>query len=105
MRLDLEDDAVAAADVDGAGVLAAARGQDLRPGAGEQAQQRLAVLVAAVLAPHGAEHAQLDVVGLAVQEGDDLLVLGDGEGDEGQGLGVSGHVSILGPVQTGARQA
>ena len=75
-------------------------GQDLRPGAGEEAQQRLAVLVAAVLAPHRAEHAQLDVVRLAVQQRDDLVVLGDGEGDEGQGLGVSGHLSILGPGRT-----
>ena len=91
VRLDLEHGAVAAADIDRAGVLAAALGQHLRAGAGEEAQQRLAVLVAAVLAPHRAEHAQLDVVRLAVEQRDDLVVLVDGEGDQGQGFSVSGH--------------
>ena len=98
VRLDLEHGAVAAADVDGAGVLTAALGEHARARAGEEAQQRLAVLVAAVLAPHRAEHAKLDVVGLAVEQRDDLVVLGNGEGDEGEGLGVSGHAFTLAEV-------
>ena len=36
-----------------------------------------------------------DVVGLTVEQRDDPVVLGNGEGDEGEGLGVSGHVLTL----------
>src|SRR5688572_33315483 len=49
-----------------------------------------------MLAPHSAEHAQLNVVGLPVQQGANLLVLLDGEGDQGKGFSVSGHDLILG---------
>ena len=76
VRLDLHRDGQAATDVDDAGVLLAGRHQHARAGGGEAAQQGLGVLVAAVLAPQRAEHAQLDVVGLPSQPLDDDLVLG-----------------------------
>ncbi len=78
--LDLHGDGEAAADVDDAGVLLARLDHDAGPGVGEAAQQRLGVLVAAVLAPQGAEHAELEGVGLAVEPVDDHLVLGGAEG-------------------------
>ena len=75
VRFDLHHHADAVADVDRAGVLAAHLGQDARAAVGEHSQERLAVLVAAVLAPHGAEHAELDLVRLAAQPLDDPAVL------------------------------
>ena len=75
VRLDLHHDADAVADVDRAGVLAAHAREDARAAVGEQPQERLAVLIAAVLAPHRAEHAELDLVRLAAQLLDDQAVL------------------------------
>ena len=92
VRLDLHDDAHAVADVDRAGVLGAARGEDVGALGGEQAEQRLRVLVAAVLAPHRAEHAELDLVRLAAQALDDQVVLVAAEGDGVEDLLVCGHV-------------
>ena len=81
VRLDLHDDAHAVADVDGAGVLRAALRQDVGALRRQQAQKRLRVLVAAMLAPERAEEAQLDLVGLAAELLDDELVLVAAEGD------------------------
>ena len=78
--LDLHGHGEAAADVDDAGVLLAGLDHDPGAGAGKAAQQRLGVLVAAVLAPQRAEHAKLEGVGLAVEPVDDHLVLGGAEG-------------------------
>ena len=69
-----------AADIDDAGVFLAGLDHDPRAGVGEAAQQRFGVLVAAVLAPEGAEHAKFEGVGLAVEPVDDHLVLGGAEG-------------------------
>src|SRR5207247_543150 len=58
MRLHLHGDCEAIADVDDPGVLT----RPLKhPGrlCGEELEQRLRILIAAVLAPHGAEHAEL----------------------------------------------
>src|SRR5262249_26020300 len=54
---------------------------------GRQALEQLArVLVAAVLAPHRAEHAELDQVRLAAQALDDQLVLGGEQTKSAQAL-------------------
>ena len=76
--LDLEGDREAAADVDGAGVLAGAH-HEPRALRRERAQQRLGVLVGAVLGPQQREHRELDLDRLAVQARDDQLVLAGGQ--------------------------
>ena len=91
MGLDLHDDAHAVADVDGAGVLGAALREDVRALGGKEAEEGLRVLVAAVLAPEGAEHAELDLVGLAAEALDDEVVFVAGEGDGVEGGLVYGH--------------
>src|SRR5205085_8608063 len=58
VRLDLEGDGEAAADVDGAGVLAGAH-QDGGSFGRQRAQQQLRVLVGAVLGPHEREDGKL----------------------------------------------
>ena len=78
--LDLHGHGEAAADVDDAGVFLAGLDHDPVAGVGKAAQQRLGVLVAAVLAPQRAEHAKFEGVGLAVEPVDDHLVLGGAEG-------------------------
>ena len=89
VRLDLERDDVAAADIDDAGVLPgalhhqfAARGQLL--------EMNARTLIRAVLAPHHGEDAEFGVSGLAAQDIDHLLILagrelmlGDDFGGEG----------------------
>ena len=92
MGLDLHDDAHAVADVDGAGVLGAAAGEDVGALGGEQAEERLRVLVAAVLAPERAEHAELDFVRLAAEAFDDEVVFVAAEGDGVEDCLVYGHV-------------
>ena len=67
VRLDLERDRQPVADRDDAGVLART-GDDAFAGGRERAQQRLRALVRAVLAPHDAEHGELEVVGIAAAE-------------------------------------
>ena len=76
--LDLEGDREAAADVDGAGVLAGAHHEPRALGR-ERAQQRLGVLVGAVLGPQQREHRELDLDRLAPQARDDQLVLAGGQ--------------------------
>ena len=89
--LHLEDGAPAVAEVDRAGVLGAGLGEDARAGGGEVAEQRAGVLVAAVLGPERGRHAQLELVRLAVEHGDEPLVLGAGERDTFEGRVVDGH--------------
>ena len=50
------------------------------------------VLVAAVLAPERAEHAEFDLVGLAAEAFDEEVVLGAGERDLVEGGLVYGHL-------------
>ena len=81
VRLDLERDREPVADRDDAGVLARA-GDDALAGGRQRPQQRLRALVRAVLAPHDAEHRQLEVVRVAAAEpvADRVeLVVGDAE--------------------------
>ena len=82
VALDLERDGEAVADRDHAGVLARARRPRPRPPVGSVLSSGLRALVRAVLAPHDAEHRELEVVGVApaepVADGVELLV-GDAE--------------------------
>ncbi len=78
--LDLERAHEAAADVDGAGVLAGAHDDVLAVG-GQRAQQLLGVLVRAVLAPQQRVHRQLEEVWRAALLGADELVLGAREAE------------------------
>ena len=76
--LDLEGDSPAVADVDHARVFArpwSTRG----PVVGNLRRRGLRVLVAAVLAPHRAGHAQLDLVGRAAKHAAELAVFVAGE--------------------------
>ena len=90
--LDLHDDAHAVADVDCAGVLGAAAGEDVGALGGKQAEEGLRVLVAAVLAPERAEQAELDLVGLAAEALDDEVVFVAAESDGVEDFLVYGHV-------------
>ena len=74
----LERNREAAADVDGAGVLARTH-DDVWAVGREAAKQFSAVFVGAVLGPHQAEHRELDAVRLAAKAVDDLGVLAVGE--------------------------
>ena len=126
VRLDLERDGVALADVDDAGVLADA-GQHLADrrllrDLGELLEVHLRALVGAVLAPHHAVHRQLGagraaaedladprvLVGLEAEVGPRLLAVrvlgGDGDGVEGWhgrggGLGHDGNLPTYGAAQ------
>ena len=83
VRFHLEDHCQCATDVDGPGVFAWTL-QDA-PAAGRQELEELArVLVAAVLAPHRAEHAELDAVWLPTQARHDLLIFGRQQADGAQ---------------------
>jgi hypothetical protein len=90
--LDLHDHAHAIADVDCAGVLGAAAGEDVCALSGQQAEKGLGVLVAAMLAPEGTEDAELDLVWLAAEALDDEVVLVAREGDFVEGGLLYGHV-------------
>jgi hypothetical protein len=81
MRFDFHDDTHAVADVDGAGVLGAATGEDVRALRGQKTEEGLRVLVAAVLAPEGAEETELDFVWLAAEAFDDEVAFVAAEGD------------------------
>src|SRR2546428_3102397 len=81
VRLHLEHDRQAFADVDRAGVFAGTL-QHTRTARRQVPQQLARVLVAAMLAPHRAEHPKLDQVRLATEVTDDLFVFG-GEKAEG----------------------
>jgi len=68
VRLDLERDGDAVADVNDAGVFLARADKDLRRLGGERLEQRARVFVAAMLAPHDGENAQLGIARLAAAE-------------------------------------
>ena len=78
VALDLHGHGHAAADVHDAGVLARALQHVVALG-GEALQQRLGVLVAAVLAPHEREDGQLHVGGLPALDRADAVVLPAGQ--------------------------
>ena len=81
VALDLEGDRQAVPDRDDTSVLAWPRDHALA-GRGQGLEQGLAALVRAVLAPHHAEHRQLEVVGLAAAEAladSHELVVGDAQ--------------------------
>ena len=78
VRLDLEGDRVAVAEIDRAGVLARTHHDPLTLGR-QPAQQLARVLVGAVLGPQQREHRQLDAVGIAPDQLADALVLGVGQ--------------------------
>ena len=81
VRLDLENGYDSVPQVHRAGVFGAGLGHDPGRPAGEQPQQRPGVLVAAVLAPQSAEHAQLNRIGFPVQPVHDQVIFGPGQGD------------------------
>jgi len=69
VRLDLERDGDAVADVNDAGVFLARADKDLgRPG-GEGLEQRLGVFVTAMFAPHHGKDAELGVARRAAEDG------------------------------------
>src|SRR5579859_2672099 len=75
VRLDLEGDGQAIADVNDAGVFLTRADKDfLRPGR-EGFKQRARVFIAAMLAPHHREDAQLGVARFAAQQIKDFLIL------------------------------
>ena len=78
VRLDLEDHREPVTDVERAGVLTGAD-QDARATGGQRAEEGARMLVGTVLGPHGAEHAELDVVRLAAEAIDDRVVFVLGE--------------------------
>ena len=80
VRLELERHGQAVADADHAGVLARAR-HHAGAGGRERPQQRPAALVRAVLAPHHAEHGELEVVRVAAEAGADGVQLLVGEAE------------------------
>jgi hypothetical protein len=73
VRFDLERDGDAVADVNDAGVFLARADQDFWRLGGKRLEQRARVFVAAMLAPHHGEDAQL---GVARRAAEDLLRLG-----------------------------
>ncbi len=102
VRLDLEGDRVALADVDDTGVLADADEQGVGPGGllAELAQVHLAALVRAVLGPHHGVHGQLRAGGAAAEDLHDPLVLVLLQAQLGPGqLDVGGRGRVLDRVQ------
>jgi len=80
VRLDLERDRLALAEVDHARVLARSLQNALTRGR-ESLQEPRRMLVAAVLRPEQREDRQLEVVGLPLEQLDDARVLGVGEAE------------------------
>src|SRR3954470_18630853 len=80
MRLDLEGDRLALAEVDHARVLARPL-QHALAGARQPLQQSRRMLVAAVLRPEQREDRQLEVVGVALEQLADARILGIGEAE------------------------
>ena len=73
VALNLEHDRQAVANVNRAGVLARAH-HHARTGGGKPLEQRLGVLIRAVLTPHEREHHQLGVGGRAAHQADHALI-------------------------------
>ena len=87
VRLDLERHSQAVADAHDAGVFARA-GEHIAAGCGQRPQERFRTLVRAVLAPHDAEHGQLEIVRRAVEQSVDLH---RARGPSGQGARWQSH--------------
>ena len=85
VALDLHHDREAVANIHGAGVLFAGADEDLGALAGQAAEERAGVLVAAMLAPHAADDPQFHRVGRTVQEigGEVVFVAGQSDFAEG----------------------
>ena len=99
VRLDLEGDGHAVADVNDAGVFLARAHENLGRLGGEGFEQRTRVLVAAMFAPHHGENAELGIARQAAAE-DDLGIgkFFGGEvvfGNQFGGDGGFAHVKIL----------
>src|ERR1700722_16747578 len=92
VRLDLEDAREPVADVDGAGILARPLEHE-RPGRRQRPQQRLARLVAAVLAPERTNDAQLESIRLAPKLARKMLILRPRQRNLSQ-LGVAGSSEL-----------
>jgi hypothetical protein len=92
VRFDLHHDAHAIADVAGAGVFGATAREDVGAFCRKATEEWLRVLVTAVLAPEGAEEAQLDFVRLASEALDDQVIFVATEGYCVEGVLVCGHV-------------
>ena len=73
VALHLEDDGVAVAEIDDAGVFAGAL-DDARPGGGQRLQPFLRGFVGTVLVPHGGENAKLGDGRLAADEFEDAAI-------------------------------
>jgi len=73
VRLNLEGDGDAVANIDDAGVFFSGSDEDLRRFGRKCLKQRPAVLVGAVLAPHDRENAKLSVAGIAPKDSLELL--------------------------------
>jgi hypothetical protein len=102
MRLDLHDHAQTVTDVHRPRILSAPLGQNISPFGWQQSQQWLRVLVAAVLAPQGPEHAKLHPIRLAAKPLADEVVLQSRQGDRVERRLVDGHVfRIRGMRRTG----
>jgi hypothetical protein len=68
VRFDLERDGDAVADINDAGIFLARADENLRRLGGERLEERARVFVAAMLAPHDGENAQLGVARSATAE-------------------------------------
>jgi len=98
VRLDLERDGDAVADVNDAGVFLARADEDLRRLGGEGFEQRLGVFVAAMLAPHHGKDAELGVARRAAEDFHGVGVFFRREvvlGNQLWGDGGFGHGKIL----------
>ena len=75
VRFNLERDGDAIADVNDAGVFLARADEDFRRLGGERLEQRLGVLVAAMLAPHHGKDAEFGVARRATEQALDVGIL------------------------------
>jgi len=105
VRFDFHHHAEPVADIDRAGVFGADLGQDALTPGGEESEERLAVLVAAVFAPEGAEHAQFYFGRFAAEPFDQKVIFLTAEGDGIEGFLVNGHrKSVQARFTTGQHQ-
>src|SRR5262245_14174136 len=74
VRFDFESDGEAVADVDDAGVFFASTDKDARGFGGKAFQERSAVFVGAMLAPHDGEDSQFSIIGVAAEDAFDFVV-------------------------------
>ena len=86
MGLGFHDDRQPVAEVHRARVFSRAL-QHARSSGRQPTQRRARALIGAVLAPHGADDAELDLVGVAAERGIQPLVLGGAEANLGEEAG------------------